>query len=144
MIQQGLFVTLKEKPMTAQNSYSRPRLVLGYVDSVRASQCARYFRRQGWEVQLIPSGVDARRLVLDSPPRVVILDTELPDESGWLTAAKILLDRPEQIVFLVGPERTEANERFASFVGAAGFLTRDESPVAWAEEVFGNLMPATA
>jgi len=130
--------------MTAQKSYIRPRLVLGYVDSVHASQCARYFRRQGWEVHLIPSGVDARRLALDSPPRVVILDTELPDESGWLTAAKILLDRPEQIVFIVGPEQTEANDRFASFIGAAGFLTRDESPVALVEEVFGNLMPATA
>jgi len=130
--------------MTALKPYNRPRLLLGYADSAHASQWARFFRRQGWEVHLIPSGVDARRLVLDSPPRVVILDTELPDESGWLTAAKILLDRPEQIVFLVGPERTEGNEHFASFIGAAGFLTRDESPVAWAEEVFGNLMPATA
>jgi len=130
--------------MTAEKSYGRPRLVLGYVDSVHASQCARYFRRQGWEVHLIPSGVDTRRLVLDSPPRVVILDTELPDESGWLTAAKILLDRPEQVVFLVGRERTDANERFASFVGAAGFLARDESPVTLAEEIFGNLLPATA
>jgi DNA-binding response OmpR family regulator len=130
--------------MTAQKSYSRPRLLLGYVDSVHASQWARYFRRQGYSVHLIPSGVDTRRLALDSPPRVVILDTELPDESGWLTAAKILLDRPEQMVFLVGPERTDANERFASYLGAAGFLTRDESPVALVEEIFGNLMPATA
>jgi len=75
---------------------------------------------------------------------VVILDTELPDESGWLTAAKILLDRPEQKIFLVGPERTAASERFASFLGAAGYFTRDDSPAALAEEVLGTLMQATA
>jgi ActR/RegA family two-component response regulator len=124
--------------------HNRPRLLLGYADSAHASQCARYFRRQGWEVHLIPSGVDTRRLALENAPRLVILDTELPDESGWLTAAKILLDRPEQKIFLVGPERTASNERFASFLGAAGYLARDESPMALAEEVLGNLMPASA
>jgi DNA-binding response OmpR family regulator len=117
---------------------------LGYADSAHASHCARHFRRQGWEVHLIPSGVDTRRLASDLAPRVVILDTDLPDESGWLTAAKILLDRPEQKLYLVGKERTEANQRYAAYLGAAGFLTRDESPVTVAEEVLGNLMPASA
>jgi DNA-binding response OmpR family regulator len=132
------------KQMTALKPYNRPRLLLGYADSAHASQWARFFRRQGWEVHLIPSGVDTRRLVFDSDARVVILDTELPDESGWLTAAKILLDRPEQKIFLVGPERTAASERFASFLGAAGYFTRDDSPAALAEEVLGTLMQATA
>jgi DNA-binding response OmpR family regulator len=130
--------------MTARKPYIRPRLLLGYADSAHASGCARHFRRQGWEVHLIPSGSDTRRLASDLIPRVVIVDTDLPDESGWLTAAKILLDRPEQKVFLVGKERTAANERFATFLGAAGFLTREESPVTIAEEVLGNLMPASA
>ncbi len=130
--------------MTARKPYSRPRLLLGYADSAHASQWARYFRRHGYSVHLIPSGVDTRRLATEIAPRVVILDTDLPDESGWLTAAKILLDRPEQKIFLVGPERTEANERLASFLGAAGYLSRDESPVALSEEILGTLMPASA
>lgn len=130
--------------MTARKPYIRPRLLLGYADSAHASHCARYFRRHGWEVHLIPSGVDTRRLILDFDPRVVILDTDLPDESGWLTAAKILLGRPEQRVFLVGPERNTSNERFASFLGAAGYFAREESPAALTEEVLGTLMPATA
>jgi DNA-binding NarL/FixJ family response regulator len=84
---------------------------------------------------LIPSGADARRLALDLAPSLVILDINLPDESGWLTAAKILLDRPGQKIVLVGPDRSPSHERFATYLGAAAYRARNETPEILAEAV---------
>src|SRR5262249_55300435 len=102
------------------------------------------FRRQGWEVHKITSGKEARQLAGALAPQVVILDTELPDESGWLTAAKLLLDQPDQKIFLVGPEQTQANEHFASFLGAAGFVARSRGADVLAEQILGVLLKEPA
>src|SRR5947209_20391828 len=81
----------------------RPRLLLAYSDSAHASRCVRYFRRLGWEVHMVNSGAEAQRLAGELMPEVIVLDVNLPDESGWLSAAKIRIAPPEQrIVLLVG------------------------------------------
>jgi DNA-binding response OmpR family regulator len=106
---------------------ARPRLVFGYADSVHAARVARYFRRLGWQVHLAGSGREACRLVHDVRPDLVILDTELADESGWLAAAKLLLVQ-EHRVLIVGVEREARHEQFAKFIGAAGYFTRTDDP----------------
>jgi ActR/RegA family two-component response regulator len=65
----------------------RPRLLIAYTDPAYASECGRYFRRLGWEVEMVASGVDACELAQAYRPNVVVLDAELLDESGWLTSA---------------------------------------------------------
>jgi CheY-like chemotaxis protein len=120
----------------------RPRLLLGYADPAHAALCARHFRRLGWEVHLSGSGPETRRLAEALAPEVVILDVDLPEESGWLTAAKLRFDRPKQKVFLVGPERTPTCDLFATFVGAAGFFARAEESGMLAEEIQGARVPA--
>ncbi len=123
--------------MIAQNNNigCRPRLVLGYADSNHAALCARQFRRQGWEVHQTRSGPEARRLAGCLEPALVMLDAELAGESGWLTAAKLLLERPRQKILLVGPERTSTLEQLTAFLGAAGFLTRAECATLLEEEL---------
>jgi DNA-binding response OmpR family regulator len=111
---------------TGTPSLFRPRLVLAYADSAHAAQCARQFRRQGWEVHQAGSGIDARRLVADLDPQVVVLDVDLPDGSGWLTAVKLRLENPGQRVYLTGASRTPEHDRLAAFIGAAGFITRQD------------------
>src|SRR5437763_8367400 len=80
---------------------TRPRLLLAYSDSAHASRCVRYFRRLGWEVHMVASGVEAQRLAGELMPQVIGLDVDLPDESGWLSAAKIRIAPPEQRVILL-------------------------------------------
>jgi DNA-binding response OmpR family regulator len=120
---------------------SRPRLVLAYADSVHAAQCARHCRRQGWEVHQTRCGQEARRLAAALEPKLVMLDAELPGESGWLTAAKLLLERPHQKILLVGPDRNAAREQFACFLGASGFVAREDTAAAL-EEFLGEPIPA--
>src|SRR5437660_9043907 len=86
---------------TQQPLAFRPRLVVAYADSSHAALSARLFRRLGWEVHLASSGPDARRLAQALAPEVVILDTQLPDESGWLTCAKLIQENGAQRVVLV-------------------------------------------
>jgi len=118
----------------------RPLLVLAYVDSAHAAHCGRYFRRLGWEVRLVASAGEARRLVADCNPRAVVLDTELPDESGWLTCAKIMQECPECRVFLLAPERGyDTNQNLAS-VNAAGVVCRQDAVDSFAETVLGECL----
>ena len=113
----------------------RPCLILTYVKSEFASRWGRFFRRQGWEVHLAADAGEARRLAHSLTPTAVVLDVEMPDETGWLAAAKLTQERPDVKVLLVGgrvPKRmTEVAE-----VGAAAWLSRDEDP----ERALGELM----
>src|SRR5205807_8268820 len=89
-----------------KNSIYRPLMILAYVDSAHAAKCGRYFRRLGWEVHLVASAAEARRLAATVHPQVTVLDTELPDESGWLTCAKLTHEDPTRKVVLLAPNRT--------------------------------------
>jgi DNA-binding response OmpR family regulator len=102
----------------------RPRLVLAYADSVHAALSCRHLRRLGWEVHLASSGNEARRLVRLLAPQVVVLDTELREESGWLTCAKLKMEYPHQKVLLVAEDVTDEARAYADFVGAAALVSR--------------------
>jgi DNA-binding response OmpR family regulator len=103
----------------------RPRLILAYADSAHAALSGRHLRRQGWEVHLASNGSEARRLVQTLAPRVVVLDTDLREESGWLTCAKLKRENPDQIVVIVTGQITPEAEAMAEFVGAAAVVARD-------------------
>jgi DNA-binding response OmpR family regulator len=120
----------------------QPRLVLAYADSAHAALSCRYFRRQGWEVHLANSGCEARRLARALAPRVVVLDTDLRDESGWLTCAKLVAESPDQKVVLVTPTLESDSVAFADFVGAAALVLRSAGAVALVDEVLGSALPA--
>src|SRR5438105_4934227 len=113
----------------------RPRLVLAYADSMHAALSGRHLRRQGWEVHLASCGAEARRLAAALAPKVVILDADLRDESGWLTCAKLTAERPGQKVILVAAEITPEVRDFAAFVGASAVVPRDAGPTGLVEEV---------
>jgi ActR/RegA family two-component response regulator len=135
----------KEKTMLAQTERipgQRPLLVLAYGDSTYASLAGRSFRRLGWEVHLASSGTEARRLARTLSPIVVVLDTDLADESGWLTCDKLKRERPGQKVVLVSPNPTEECRRQAEFVGAAALVCRGGGVHTLIEEVLGKSLQA--
>ncbi len=113
----------------------RPRVVLAYADSARAAQTCRHLRRLGWEVRLAGSGPEARRLVRLLVPDVVLLETDLRDESGWLTCAKMRLEFPEQTIVLVARELTVRQQIYAEIAGASAIVSCDVSVAELLEEM---------
>jgi DNA-binding response OmpR family regulator len=109
---------------------------LAYADPVYASECGRYFRRLGWEVQMVASGAEARILAAEYQPQVVVLDAELLDESGWLTSAKMSTDNPELRIIVVTSESTQ-NDRLA-MVGAEQAVRRAAGAEGLAYAVLGK------
>jgi DNA-binding response OmpR family regulator len=106
---------------------NRPCLILGYVSSEFASRWGRFFRRQGWEVHLAADAGEARRLTLCLTPTAVVLDVEMPDETGWLASAKLTQECPEIKVLLVGSRAPKRISDIAD-VGATAWLERDDEP----------------
>ncbi|MBM4070644.1 MAG: response regulator [Planctomycetes bacterium] len=117
---------------------SRPLLLLGYGDSAYAAQVSRQFRRHGWEVRQASCGARVRELCPDLAPEVVILDVDLPGESGWLTAAKLRLERPGQRIVLVGDRSTPADESLAHFLGISALLNRNNGVRPLFDEILGQ------
>jgi DNA-binding response OmpR family regulator len=119
----------------------RPLLVLAYADSLYAALSCRHFRRLGWEVHLASCAPEVRRLARVYAPAVVVIDTELHDESGWLTCDKLTRELENQRVILVGPNPTEEGRRLAAFVGASALVNRAGGVTALAVEVLGAALP---
>src|SRR6516165_5288286 len=117
---------------------NRPRLLLAYADAAYASESGRYFRRLGWEVQMVASGTEARALAHAYRPLVVVLDAELLDESGWLTSAKISTENPDVRIILVADESSDQTQDRLRMVGASESVKRSHGAEALALAVFGK------
>ena len=97
----------------------RPCLVLAGFDGT----IARAFRRCGWDVYLAVTGPEARRLARMVEADLVVLRTQLPEESGWLTCDKLTGELPSLRVVLVDPDPRSAS--LAEMVGAAAVVDID-------------------
>jgi DNA-binding response OmpR family regulator len=97
----------------------RPSVVIAHSDAAYAAGAARAFRRYGWEVLEAADGPEARRLAHSPAVRLVVLETALPAESGWLTCAKLTAAGTRLPVVLVGLEPAAVDDAFAEFAGAA-------------------------
>jgi hypothetical protein len=100
--------------------------LLAYTDPVYASECGRYFRRLGWEVQLVASGAEARVLAHQFHPDVVALD-----------AAKISTENPSLSIILVAGPTTDCTTDRLHMVGAEQFVRRADGAEALAHAVLG-------
>lgn len=116
----------------------RPRLLLAYVDAAYASECGRYFRRLGWEVEMVASGLEARSLVSEFSPHVVVLDVELLDESGWLVSAKISSENRNLRIILVAEHGAGHIEERVRMVGAEQAVCRHDGAEALANAILGK------
>jgi DNA-binding response OmpR family regulator len=113
-------------------------MLLAYIDAAYASQCGRYFRRLGWEAEMVSSGVEARELAHEYRPDVVVLEVGLLDQSGWLTSAKISLEKPDLRIVLVADRLTEHTPDRLEMVGADHAVCRDQGAEALAQFIFGK------
>jgi DNA-binding response OmpR family regulator len=125
---------------TREAGRRRPQVVIAHSDTAYVLRVARAFRRHGWEVALAAVGQEARRLAGLLAARLVVLETELPDESGWLTCAKLNVGGTGQSVVLVADDEGGRDEEFAEFAGAARIVTKAEGLEPLLEEA-GLAMP---
>jgi DNA-binding response OmpR family regulator len=123
------------------NAY-RPGLIVAHSDPAYAALLGRSFTSLGWEVQLAATGAEVRRLAWSLGPAVVILDTDLDGESGWLTCDKLTREHPQLRVILVGEADEAGDGTFADFVGAAGLVRQTEGVQAVIAEVCSVTLPA--
>jgi DNA-binding response OmpR family regulator len=108
------------------SSCARPRLVLAHADPLYAALVRQIFLRLRWDVHVTSSGVRARELAAKLCPSLVILDTDLPDESGWLTCAKLTQEQPDLHVVMVADRVGGTSHAFAYYVGAAALVSRND------------------
>ena len=119
-------------------SPARPCLVLAHADPLYAALIRQIFLRLRWDVYVTSSGTKARELAAELAPALVVLDTGLPDESGWLACAKITQENAARRVILLAADRSpETAYRLAS-VNAAALVTRHEDIEVLAETILGQ------
>jgi two-component system alkaline phosphatase synthesis response regulator PhoP len=124
------------------NPGTPPCLILAHPDAGYEAAIGRGFRRLGWDVYVARSGPEARRLVRMLEADVVILDAELPQESGWLTCDKLKREQPLVQVILVSDNLSPRNHELAAFVGASALVSRTDSLAPLVEELRGPAVPA--
>src|SRR5438309_91994 len=78
------------------------KVVLALPESALATALDEHMRRDGWTVYRTTSCAKARRLACRHLPDALILSADSPDESGWLTCAKLSRAQPRLRVVLVG------------------------------------------
>jgi CheY-like chemotaxis protein len=119
----------------------RPCLVLAHADEAYALRACTSFRRMGWDVHRADNGAEVRGLARTVAPNLVILDTHLADESGWLTCDKLTREMPRLKVLLLGTQPPSQNENFASFVGATALIDRLDGLLAILTEFSEQAIP---
>jgi DNA-binding response OmpR family regulator len=125
-----------------ENARRHPCLILAHADAGYAASTARHLRRLGWDVYRVSDGPEARRLARMLEDAVVVLDADLPGESGWLTCDKLTTERPGIRVVLVADDPDGRSERFASFVGASALVDRLAGPAVLLHELPEIMLPA--
>jgi hypothetical protein len=75
-------------------------------------------------------------------PQLVVLEADLPGESGWLTCEKLTGEQSPVRVLLVGPAPTPEQHAFAAFVGAAALVDRAGGAAALLPPLHPAALPA--
>jgi DNA-binding response OmpR family regulator len=119
-----------------------PHLIIAHSDPSYVAQVSRCFRQLGWRVHSAESGPAARRAARTLAPAGVVLAIDLPNESGWLTCAKLTAEQPGLKVLLVTTTPTSEYYRFADFVGAAALVCKSNGMQVLLDELADAALPA--
>jgi CheY-like chemotaxis protein len=114
---------------------SRPVLLIGHPTAEYADLVCRYFDGRGWETHQATSGREVRAKARELSPDVIVLGTNLPDESGWLICEKLQQERSGRRVVLVAERWTTDYQHFADFVRASAVVHEEAGVQALAEAI---------
>ena len=96
-------------------------------DSVLSGRLSAVLSAAGLKVERVTDAGAAYERLRRSPAGLVVSNVRLPDESGWLLAAKLRLSSPRPRVWLHSVDRQPWEVPFAAFIGAERLIRdRDE------------------
>jgi CheY-like chemotaxis protein len=118
-----------------ENPSYRPCLILAHRDPLYAAVAGRCFRQLGWDVYGAGTGPEARRLARMLEADWVVLDTDLPEESGWLICDKLLREQTPIKVILVATDPEPRDAERAAFIGASALVDARDGPAVLLQHV---------
>jgi DNA-binding response OmpR family regulator len=122
--------------MVAARETVNRSVVLVLPESIVTAEAADRLRKSGWRVHRVADCNALRDLTCHMTPNVVVLPADGPDESGWLTCAKLMRAIPRLRVLVVGEPTGEAT-RLARFLGAEAPVPADIGAAELADRVQG-------
>jgi chemotaxis response regulator CheB len=112
-----------------------PHIVIAHGDPEFTAELHERFHQRSYSVHLAQCGEQARFLTRRFHACLIVLDTELSMESGWLTCEKLVRESPAARVVLVTPVPTGEDKDFAWFVHATAIVDRLDGADAVLEQV---------
>lgn len=101
------------------------RIILALGETMHSRWPYRLLSRMGWDIIDANSGPTVCKLIKSCNTSLIFIDTELDDESGWLTCAKLTMVNSQLQIVLLAPKVDEYEEHFAAVVGATMILPYD-------------------
>lgn len=131
-------VVVRENPTCRRkglDSHSfRAVLLVEYRDEVFA-RLASDLAAMGVWVERASNAAEASQRFAHCPPDLMIVNADMPDESGWLLAGKLRLVRPTAHVWLYAPRSSGFDHGLAHFLGVAEVVHYDGDLFWLAEEI---------
>lgn len=112
--------------MVRYSTKVQTQLVLAHANSRFRRDARCYFRELGIRVAGAGSAEECRQLVRDMRTSMVVLDSGLSDESGYLACAKIKADNPSCKIILLIDRGAADGPGLARFAGADAWVNREE------------------
>ena len=108
---------------TATDEKGAPTALIVDDDPAARDLLTRFFRRQGFRVELAANGEEALIQAKNRPPAVITLDVMMPRLDGWATLAALKAD--SQLAAVPVVMLTVVNEKGIGYaLGAAEYLTK--------------------
>jgi CheY-like chemotaxis protein len=89
-------------------------------------QLSNRLRAAGVRVVCVQTAASAMREYVQHPADILLVNVDLPDNSGWLFVAKLRLTHPNAFVVLCRTRELSGDARQAAHIGADGFLSLSE------------------
>lgn len=122
---------------TSESHAAETCVLIAHPDVSYRAALAWYLRELDWKVTATESAESLREWARVLHPDIVLVASRLPDETGFLTCAKLRGEFPHCRVLLlvekIGPE----DARFAEFAGAEGIVRRSDGVKGLAERLMG-------
>ena len=100
----------------------RPQILLVEDDAMLLEVMAEALRREGYFFETARSGDEAVEKAYRLNPEVVLLDIDLPGQSGYLVAAKLKVAKPSPKVLFVTAMPRGQSDRVAAFLRVEGIM----------------------
>ena len=99
-----------------------PQILLAENDELLCEVVGEALQRQGLSFATARTGDEAIAMAYRLRPQIVLVDTHMPGQSGYLVAAKLTLAHPRPAVLIVTSSPRGQSDRLAEFVRADAML----------------------